>query len=115
MIESILKYIQNLLEAWQSRDSLRLLGSRRSPDWRDFRNEHVKDYCEFCLKDNLPLEVHHIQPFHLFPELELDPDNVVTGCRPCHLKFFNLGSFRSYNIDVKEDIEKMSTKIKQRP
>ena len=115
MLEAILQFIQNLLESWQNRESERTLGAARSSGWREFREKHIKDFCELCLKKGIPLELHHVLPFHLYENLELDHTNVVTGCRPCHLKFYHLGSFRSFNETIKQDIEIISNKIKNRP
>ena len=67
------------------------------------------------------LEVHHIKPFHLHPELELDFNNLITLCESgangivCHRAIGHLGNYRSFNIDVKEDAKKIGEKIKTRP
>ncbi len=48
---------------------------------------------------------HHVKPFHLFPNLELDHENLVTLCESkkygvnCHLWFGHLGNFKLYNPD----------------
>jgi 5-methylcytosine-specific restriction endonuclease McrA len=39
--------------------------------------------CARVLPGNL-LEVHHKQPRAARPDLELDPDNLTTLCKPCH-------------------------------
>lgn len=96
----------------------RLGGKARASDWSTWRKQHIKDYCELCLKKGSilsPLELHHVKKFSDFPELEKDPDNVVTGCRTCHLKFYHLGSFLSANKYIKEDIKTWQLKIKNRP
>ena len=31
------------------------------------------------------LHVHHVKPFAAHPEIRLDPANLVTLCRPCHI------------------------------
>lgn len=52
------------------------------------------------------VEVHHILPFHLFPEFELSPENLLTLCESkkygvnCHLFFGHLGNYRTYNRSV---------------
>jgi len=57
------------------------ISAKRSPKWPAVRKNHLKanPTCAACgsVKD---LEVHHIKPFHLFPELELDPGNLITVC-----------------------------------
>jgi predicted HNH restriction endonuclease len=46
------------------------------------------------------LEVHHVKPFHLFPQLELDPANLMTLCEDggnCHFMVGHLKDWRRYN------------------
>lgn len=50
------------------------------------------------------VEVHHKKPFHLHPEYELDPDNLITLCEgkefsslACHLVFGHLGNYKLEN------------------
>ena len=51
------------------------------------------------------LNVHHVRPFHLHPDLELDPTNFITLCMSldCHLLVGHGGNFRAYNPDVVAD------------
>lgn len=88
----------------------------RSPDWSKVRNEYLKNNkrCAAC-GTNTGLEVHHIKPVHLFPEKELDIDNLVTLCsKKCHLLFGHLMNFKSWNPEVIEDCKKMYKKIENR-
>jgi hypothetical protein len=59
----------------------------------DFRRGKV---CAFCGKDN-DLEGHHILPFHLKPELELSPSNILILCRWCHFVVGHLGNWTTFN------------------
>lgn len=53
-----------------------------------------KDYCEICFAKKgeihpttiapVELQIHHKLPFCEYPELESDPDNLLTVCKPCH-------------------------------
>jgi len=89
----------------------------RSPKWKNVRKEHIENnpYCIACGRDK-GLEVHHIKPVHLFPELELDPSNLVTLCAdPCHLLFGHLMHFKSWNSTVIQDSSNYLDKIKRRP
>ncbi|GCE16544.1 HNH endonuclease [Dictyobacter kobayashii] len=56
------------------------------------------------------LQVHHIKPFHLYPELELDPNNLITLCeirgRTHHLLIGHLDDWESYNIRVRADTKR---------
>ena len=86
-------------------------GARRSKDWRMVRAIHLgfNPTCEVC-GGRKKIQVHHLKPFHMFPELELDPKNLVTLCTNkkkginCHLLVGHLGSFRKYNPDCWFDI-----------
>jgi hypothetical protein len=55
------------------------------------------------------LQVHHIKPFHLHPNLELDPGNLITLCeargRDHHLLLGHLDAWDSYNEHVREDVK----------
>lgn len=85
-----------------------LLGASRSPRWRQVRDDFIakNPKCAVCgSKKNVV--AHHKLPFHIFPERELDPTNLVTLCENtvnCHLTFGHLGSFLKYNKDVEADI-----------
>lgn len=79
---------------------------RRSSKWEKARKAHLKKF-PFCQATGLgkKLEVHHILPFHEFPELELDPDNHITLTEwttlNVHLWFGHFGNYRlHYNPRV---------------
>lgn len=97
---SFVKLISSFREAQKSRT--------RSPHWSTLRDQHLKENgeCAAC-GSKKSLQVHHIRPFHLQPELELDPENLITLCMDewdCHLTIGHGGSFRSYNPCVEEDV-----------
>ncbi len=91
----------------------------RSPRWPAVRKVHLKTNptCAACgTRDKL--EVHHIHPFHIYPELELVGSNLLTLCETggnCHLMIGHLKNFKSYNIAVRKDAEALLQKIKARP
>jgi len=93
----------------------RTFGARRSSEWRDVRNSFARKNptCAVCGKK--PIQVHHKKPFHLQPELELDPTNLISLCRQHHLWFGHLGSYYSYNDTIEKDAELWYNKIKSRP
>lgn len=78
-----------------------LFGADRSPQWRGVRQAHVNKnpYCFACSNID-DLEVHHIVPFHVEPGLELEPRNLVTLCRQCHLRIGHRGNWRRVNKQV---------------
>lgn len=91
--------------------------TKRAVGWPKVRAEHLKKnpVCAACGSEK-GLEVHHIKPFHQFPELELDPENLITLCnKSCHLYFGHLKYFKSWNPDVISDSAKYYEKIKARP
>ena len=97
-------------------------GKKRSSKWPKTRKKFLEENpcCAVCGRDTGKREVHHIKPFHLHPELELDPTNFITLCENkkdgvnCHLLFGHLGSYRSCNEDVIKDAAEWNLKIKNR-
>lgn len=93
----------------------------RSAHWPALRKRHLasEPNCIVCGgKDHLT--VHHIRPFHLYPELELDPKNLATMCEHpshnCHLIWGHFLSFReSWNPNVRRDATAYFAKLQSRP
>lgn len=88
----------------------------RSPKWSSVRKEHLinEPMCRACGRKK-DLEVHHIMPYHIKPEDELNPSNLITLCSNCHLLFGHLMDYKSWNENVVEDCNNFSSKIKNRP
>ena len=94
----------------------------RSEHWPVVRKQHLlrQPCCALCGGSD-KLEVHHIRPFHLHPELELEPTNLITLCESlkgganCHLLFGHLGNFKSFNVTVIADSAQWNAKIGSRP
>ena len=82
---------------------------RRSGKWAAVRRRHLtrQPACQWC-GGTQDVEVHHIMPFHLHRELELEPRNLVTLCEhgdlDCHLRHGHLGNWRSFNPFILHDI-----------
>jgi 5-methylcytosine-specific restriction enzyme A len=100
---------------WWRKPKLKL---KRSGQWPAVRKKHLEmePSCQACgTKKNLA--VHHIQPFHEHPKLELDHSNLITLCEEhhCHLVFGHLCSWYSYNANVREDVKWFLAKVKKRP
>lgn len=95
-------------------------GKKRSPHWPKVRRDHLEKHesCAAC-GSTKSLEVHHIKPFHLFPDLELSPSNLVTLCEGgpsnCHYLVGHLLNWSSYNVDAVEDAARWLDRIKHRP
>jgi len=103
-----------MLNVWQIlKDRIQgkaLKGQRRSSKWRKIRAAHIKKNprCNCCgLKTKV--EVHHIIPFSIAPDLELNPENLMTLCENkkwginCHLLVGHLGNYRRINAAVAVD------------
>lgn len=97
-------------------------GHKRSSKWASVRRRHLKTNpeCALC-GGTAKLNVHHIKPFHVYPELELEPTNLITLCEDkgggvyCHLFFGHLGDYKSINVDILEDIKHWKEKLASKP
>lgn len=97
----------------------------RSPEWPRVRAEHLKQHpeCAACGwkgigKEHRGLVVHHLRPFHIAPELELSPDNLVTACGSdhwnCHFRIFHLGRWDCWNEHAIEDAAYFRKRLESR-
>ena len=87
----------------------------RSSTWPTFRDAFLRANKQcVCCRTKSGLEVHHKKPYHLYPELELDVNNVMTLCRRCHLLFGHLCDWSSWNPDVEKDVPLYTQKIRNR-
>ncbi len=104
----------------ESIDGMTFEGPRAS-EWVYVRNEFVRRHprCEAC-GGSYNLNVHHIKPFHLYPELELDEGNLITLCREHH---FRIGhdpdgkgpakpNWSASNPNVRSDAANMRSKVR---
>lgn len=89
----------------------------RSPKWATVRRRYlVGKSCGICggMKKR---EVHHIKPFHLYPELELEESNLFVLCEGnknvnCHLIFGHYGNYRTkFNGDIKRFAATFKSKL----
>jgi hypothetical protein len=98
------------LHLTEVRDAHAKITQERSSKWPTVEKKHLKlqPTCAAC-GGNMHLNVHHKKPFHLFPELELEPTNLITLCmdgdKDCHIKLGHGGSFKAYNPNVEEDVK----------
>lgn len=79
----------------------------RSPHWPGVRHLHLQlqPTCQWCGSAEHPA-VHHIRPFHLHPELELEASNLITLCEhegglECHLHHGHLGNWKDFNAKIR--------------
>jgi len=92
-------------------------GQKRSPEWRKVKNAYLlkNPNCEACGKSK-GVQVHHKVPFNIAPDLELDPNNLISLCTKgktlnCHIIVGHLGNFRATNPNVELDAIIMRKKL----
>lgn len=96
-------------------------GTKRSNQWPKVREEFLKLHpsCALC-GGKKKLEVHHKQPFHMKPALELDTTNLITLCEEkkngvnCHLFCGHIGDFKAVNTNVVFDANSWNIKLRAR-
>jgi 5-methylcytosine-specific restriction protein A len=89
----------------------RLLGTlklapQRSPHWKAVEKAFLAGKTCAACDGKKNLQAHHEQPFHLFPERECDPANLIALCmapgRWCHLRFGHGFDWKAFCPDVRE-------------
>lgn len=88
----------------------------RSPLWPGVRKTFLKTNpgCMACggIQD---LEIHHMVPFHIRPDLELDTENLITLCetpsRNCHYRIGHSFDWKAYNSEVVNDARESLLRI----
>lgn len=98
------------------RDKILKRPEKRSSHWpkveRDFKSKNP--VCAAC-GSKKKLNVHHVKPFHLYPQLELDENNLITLCmdrNECHIKLGHGGDWKAYNPNVRKDVDKVHNDVK---
>lgn len=90
----------------------------RSSKWPQARRDYLKEHpvCEIT-GETKNLDVHHIVPFHVRPDLELLPSNMITLTRRkgIHFIFGHLLNWKSWNENIDQDAEMWRNKILNRP
>jgi hypothetical protein len=83
----------------------------RAPDraslnwsWQKCRREFLKVTARYCIccQAVKKIEVHHILPRHVRPDLTLDHRNLIALCKACHLRLGHLGSYHAYNKNIRD-------------
>lgn len=99
--------IKHLVNIVKSIAHERYKAQTRSSRWPAVEKAHLKasPTCKSC-GDVKRLQVHHIAPYRLHPERELDSANLITLCmglNECHLLIGHGDEFRCYNPNVESD------------
>ena len=103
---------------WRDRN----FGVARSPKWKEIRKEWLLTHPTCAMTGTKKkLNVHHIQPVWLFPELELSPTNFITlsedklyGVVP-HLFLGHHGNYKDFNLNVVENSKMWYNILVNRP
>jgi len=93
-------------------------GAKRSSKWEKIRATHLErfPYCAICGRKT-KVQVHHVVPFHIAPDLELEPKNLRTLCEnkkhgiTCHLLVGHVGNYRKANPSIDVDIATWRLKL----
>ena len=78
----------------------------RAPEWDDVEKEFLRENpaCAAC-GGTYNVRAHHILPYHLCPEKELDPENLLPLCeasvRMCHYRIGHGFDWAAYYPDVR--------------
>lgn len=114
-----LKKVRHLVRRTAAKGREVIKHGRRSSKWPALERQVVAERreCAAC-GSTKHLQVHHIKPFHLHPELELDPANLIVLCMDepeCHLLIGHGDSFRAFNPDVVVDAARSRSHPEERP
>jgi 5-methylcytosine-specific restriction endonuclease McrA len=110
------------IEYWKKRALAAeiIVAKLRSPKWPSVRKKHFRSEpsCMACGAAS-PVECHHIIPFHVDKNLELNPANLITLCETkganCHLQVGHYGNWHDYNRHVKTEAAAALAKLKGNP
>lgn len=111
----MIKHIYNLASSAIRESYKKSSISLRSEKWPSIEKDIINKYkcCAACGSIQ-HLQVHHIQPFHLHPELELQESNLIILCmseNECHLRIGHGDLFRAYNPLLMKDINDLRLQL----
>jgi len=97
-------------------EKLALAQLNRHLDWPRVKRKYLKTHreCAVCGRKT-KLDVHHITPFWLDRNLELEQTNLITLCGEHHTLVGHLMSTKSYNVNVVTDAAHWADRIRNRP
>lgn len=88
-------------------------GKKRSGKWPKVRDTFLAGRTCAACGGRKELNAHHIRPFNLFPELELDTTNLIALCEKgpgstnCHALVGHCGDWRAWNPHVTIDAARL--------
>lgn len=95
----------------------------RSPKWPAFEKRIIEahPFCSFCgqIESKVKLVGHHIQPYHLHPDLELEESNILVVGETCttgnhHLLLCHYGNWSKWNPDARHLAELFLKNIQEK-
>lgn len=87
----------------------------RSPHWSTVRKEFLRKNPKCILTGtNKDLDVHHVKPFHLYPNLELEESNLRTISHPYHFLIGHLCCWSNINSEFDWDVGQWAARIRER-
>lgn len=78
----------------------------RHPQWERESSLWKRDHPCAVTGETESGTVHHIRPFHLFPESKMDPANWITLRADWHFYLGHAGNWSNWNPSVKDDAER---------
>ena len=93
-----------ILDAALGVDRGLVAGSKRNSGWHKASEAYIREVgqCEFCGaklgEEGVELEVHHVEPFHVRPDLEMEKSNWAVLCRKPHDCHRLVGHFRNFSL-----------------
>ena len=91
------------------------LTTARSGKWEGVRNTYAKAHPTWVFCGGPVENVHHIVPFHVWPEGELVESNLCSLCRFDHYEHGHLLNRKSWNTNLVEDIMRFRREVETRP
>lgn len=77
-------------------------GASLNWSWQRCRRAFLKQVGKQCVccGSKKKIQVHHMKPRHVFPELALVIKNLIALCKDCHFHIGHLNSYFRYNENV---------------
>jgi hypothetical protein len=70
--------------------------------WQRCRRAFLKKVGKVCVccTSKKKIEVHHMLPRHIRPDLAVDQTNLIALCKDCHFHIGHLNSYHTYNDNI---------------
>jgi 5-methylcytosine-specific restriction protein A len=114
----MLKQIKHAIHLIQHHFRDLAVSAKRSGKWPTVEKKFLKAHpaCEACGSKER-LNAHHVFPFHLYANLELDPKNLITLCmseNECHIHIGHGGNWKMFNPNCRKDAAIVRSNPKRR-